>query len=224
MARCLRWVSVWLLRSIGGLAALFAVYGLAALALGRVPVNEDFQETPGRVPIAIIDNGVHVDIVMPLAWYGHDWRDVLPTGAAPPSAVWAGFGWGAAEFYRNTPTWADFDPWIALKAIAGIGGTTVRVHFREALYETPGVTLLHISDDQARRLAFAIAASLPLGSDGRAQPLPGPRFGQDLFLAAHGRYGPILTCNEWASRALATAGLPTSLWTPFPWGVVRRPD
>lgn len=205
-----------------GLAAVLVLvaYGAAALVLSHVPINRDFATTQDGVPVAVVDNGVHVDIVTPVSVPGvHDWRRVLPAGAVAAETQWLGFGWGAREFYMNTPTWAELDPWLGLKALFGVGGTTVRLHFLEALYERPGVTLFHLDEARYARLVTALAESMETGADGRAEALPGPGFGRDLFLAATGRYSPILTCNEWASRMLAAAGVRTAVWSPFPNGV-----
>jgi len=45
-------------------------------------------------------------------------------------------------------------------------------------------------------------------------------YGGDVFLEGEGRYSPILTYNEWASRIFAAAGVMTALWSPFPNGVL----
>lgn len=211
------------LRAIGlsilALVVLFACYGIAAAVLSRIAINRDFQEDPFGIPIAIIDNGVHVDIVMPLASAGHDWRLALPKGGIPPGTEWLGFGWGAKEFYLNTPTWADVNPVSAMKALLGIGGTTVRVHFRPQLFAAPNVTLFRVSETQYLSLTETIEASIKRDDVGRGIAIAHPGYGSDLFLEAPGRYSPILTCNEWASRALANAGIGTAFWSPLPNGV-----
>lgn len=208
-----------------GLAAALVVgllYGLSAVGLGRIAVNGDFRETPDGVPVAIVDNGVHVDLVTPTVAAGHDWRAVLPEGAVGPTVAWLGFGWGAREFYLNTPTWADLKASSAVKALLGVGGVTVRVHLREVLYERPNVTVVRVSGAQYARLTAAIAETMRLDESGRAAPLPDPGYGRDVFLEAKGRYSPIVTCNEWASRVLAAAGVKTAVWAPFPFGVAPR--
>ncbi len=204
------------------LSALLFAYGLAAAALSHVSINRDFRPAAEGIVIAVIDNGVHVDIVTPVSADDRDWRSILPEGSIPEGANWIGFGWGAKAFYLNTPTWADFDPWFGMQALFGIGGATVRTHFRDALYETPATTVIVLTPRQYAALTAAIADAMTLGADGRAMALAHPGYGRDLFLEAHGRYSPILTCNEWASRTLATAGVKTAFWSPFPNGVAPR--
>lgn len=209
----------WIGRAALALPFLLLCYGLAAAGLSRIAINRDFQEDLTGIPVAIVDNGVHVDIITSVAAVGHDWRRILPVGNIPEGTEWLGFGWGAKEFYLSTPTWADLKPWNAAKALFGIGGTTMRVHFREQLLEAPNVTVIRISVTQFRMLAETITASMALGDARRGVRIDHPGYGRDLFLEAHGRYSPILTCNEWASRALAKAGIGTAFWSPLPNGV-----
>lgn len=213
-----------LVLSIAALVMIGGCYGIAAVTLSRIPINTDFLEDPAGIPIAVVDNGVHVDILTPVFVAGHDWRRVLPEGGVPPVAVWLGFGWGSRDFYLNTPTWADFSLWSGAKALAGVGGTTVRVHSRKVLLKAPNVTVLRLAPDQYMRLVAAIEASMALDVGGKAIAIPAPGYGDDVFLEGEGRYSPFLTCNEWASRMLAAAGIRTAFWSPFPNGVTLQND
>jgi uncharacterized protein (TIGR02117 family) len=93
------------------------------------------------------------------------------------------------------------------------------VQFREILLEAPNVTVIRLDPVRFNLLREAITTAMVLGEDGRAAPIQHAGYGDDLFLEAHGRYSPILTCNEWASRVLAKAGVRTAYWSPFPNGV-----
>ena len=130
--------------SLFGLFVVRVVYGIAATALSRMLMNANLQELPGVIPVAIVDNGVHVDFLILIAGLDHDWRRVLPVGAVPDNVEWLGFGWGSLDFYLNTPTWYNFSIWNGVKALAGIGRTTVRVQFREILREAPNVTVIRL--------------------------------------------------------------------------------
>ena len=171
------------------------------------------------VPVAVADNGVHVDIVVPTVFDDVDWRAVLPSGATVAERTWVGFGWGAREFYMNTPTWADLRFWPALKALLGVGGSTVRVHGRDRPPVGGHVKWLEVGIEEYRAIAAGIRAAMRLDTAGRAVAIRAAGFGGDAFLEARGRYSPILTCNEWASRVLARAGVRTAFWSPFPNGV-----
>ena len=95
----------------------------------------------------------------------------------------------------------------------------MRLHFRDQIFEAPNVTILRLDPENYARLVAAIAAAMAMDDDGRAIPLSHPGYGGDMFLEGNGRYSPILTCNEWASRGLARAGVRTAVWSPFPNGV-----
>jgi hypothetical protein len=58
-----------------------ALYWLAVLALSRIPVNADFRNSPGGVPIIVMDNGIHVDFLLPIVAEGQDWREVFDPAA-----------------------------------------------------------------------------------------------------------------------------------------------
>jgi len=148
-------------------------YGVAAVGLSRVPVNADFQSDPAGFPVYLIDNGVHVDIVLPVRLGGNDWREALPAGVVPAEANWIGFGWGAREFYLNTQSWADFRIGQAARALLGLGGTTVRAHFRAAAPAGAVVKSVRLAPEAYRAVVRGVAASMRQGDRGRAIFIPG---------------------------------------------------
>jgi len=204
-----------------------ALYLGAALVLERVPVNAGFRPAPEGVLVGVIDNGVHADLILPVQAAGIDWRRSFPLAGFPrlgwdESALrYITVGWGQREFYLETPTWADVRPGTALRALLGIGGTVLHVAYWPPLKESPRIVWTILSPEAYRRLADYVAASLARDGEGGAIQIAGEGYAHnDAFFAARGDYGPILTCNEWASRALAHAGVRTGLWTPFPAAVL----
>jgi uncharacterized protein (TIGR02117 family) len=77
-----------------------------------------------------------------------------------------------------------------------------------------------LSAAEYRRLAAYIAATFAPAAGGRAVPIRG--YGpDDVFYAARGRYSALRSCNEWARRGLAHAGVRVGMWSPFAGGVMR---
>ncbi len=75
MRRMLRWT-----KRIFLCVVLFALgYVAMVWTLGRTPVNRDFQNAVGEntVEILLINNGVHVDLVLPLDHPNHSLRSVF---------------------------------------------------------------------------------------------------------------------------------------------------
>ncbi|AXE32739.1 hypothetical protein DK842_17140 [Chromobacterium phragmitis] len=62
----------------------------------------------------------------------------------------------------------------------------------------------------------SIRRSAPFDDQGQALQEKGYHYyDNDAFYTAHGRYNPIVTCNQWTRDALAEMGVRTALWSPF---------
>jgi uncharacterized protein (TIGR02117 family) len=205
----------------GVLVLAIAVYANAALVLGFIPANGEFTATPGGVPIAVCSNGVHTDFVLPVKTAEVDWSAVFPPVHYPIDVTrfdYIGIGWGDLDFYRTTPTWADFDIGIALKAVTGLGPAALHVQYRPGPGATEDCRRIEISVAQYRALSAYIGATM--ASPGWPAA---PGYGEtDLFYAAHGRFSLIKSCNVWVGNGLEAAGLPAGLWTPFAFQVLSH--
>ena len=113
----------WL--SVGVIAALLA-FLLAAWIGSSIPRNGEWQE-PGNladetVTILIGNNGIHTEIVMPVATRTIDWRGVFPLkdiGAPDAGYTHVAVSWGERSFFLETPTWADLNLFTAIGALGG---------------------------------------------------------------------------------------------------------
>jgi len=213
----------WVGRAIAALLAVPALYLIAALIGSIVPVNRGWTE-PGRgTTIYLADNGVHVDLIMPVKAQGLDWAPLFPLGdfAAPdPRAAWIAFGAGEKRVYLDTPTWWD----IKLRTIASAltGGTRV-MHIEYVPGPYYAVRQIRLRPEEYRRLWAAIRADLTLDEHGRPKRIDHPGYGpSDAFYRAAGRASALRTCNSWAAGQLRLAGVKTSLWPPFAQGLVWR--
>jgi uncharacterized protein (TIGR02117 family) len=190
---------------------------LGALVAGAVvPQNGGWQQARHGVTIHLAHSAIHTELVLPVAAAGHDWRSVLPLdgfadGRAANHRI--GLSWGERDFFLATPTWADFDPVRAARALLAGDRTLVHLYRMDSPGSGRPITL---SPAQYRRLVAHLEASIAPG-----EPIPG--YGKDdLFLPAHGRYSLFRTCNQWTRDALAAAGVRVGRWTPLPQGLLWR--
>lgn len=167
------------------------------------------------------DNGVHVDIVLPVIGGGRDWRGSFPPADFTGDITTAGhisLGWGAEAFFATTPRWRDIRPGPVLQALFWLDRSVLHVAYHGDPGDVPQCRRLTTdSAGQARLFAF-IDASLD-GQPRRVLPGYGAN---DAFYAATGRYSLFRTCNVWSADALHAAGLPMGLWSPFSFQIMSR--
>ena len=205
----------WIFRACAALVAALAGYVLAGLIGGAIPTNRDWRPAPRGVRIFVESNGIHTGIIVPKRAAGIDWR-----GFARPSDLrdprYAAFdhlaiGWGEKAFFLETPTWAD----VRLRTVlaSAVGSDAVLLHVEHLAAPVPGgdVRAVMLSEDEYRRLARYIAATIR--PRGRAYP---GYAAYDAFYDARGHYSAVATCNAWTGDALRAAGVRVGRWTPFP--------
>jgi uncharacterized protein (TIGR02117 family) len=210
----------WLLGIVAAAFGLAALYLGAALALGAIPAHRDFQPAPDGVAIFVCSNGVHTDFVLPVKTEAVDWSKIFLPAHYPADVTrfdHIGIGWGDLDFYRSTPSWADFDAGIALRALTGRGPAALHVQYRPAPGPNEDCRRLEIGLAQYRDLANYVSGAL-------VAPEPvAPGYGAtDLFYAARGRFSLFKSCNVWVGNGLRESGLPSGLWTPFSFQVLSH--
>ena len=170
----------------------------------------------GGVAVYVTSNGWHTGIVVA--------RASLPPGAIPeaadfPVAPYLEFGWGDAEYYpAPRPTLG-----MALGAALGLNPALVHVvglpaHPREG-YPNSEVVELRLSPDGFQRLVHYLDATFARDGAKRIPAGAPGLYSFSLFYAAKGKFHLFNTCNTWAARGLAAAGLPVEVS-----GVVRTED
>lgn len=205
------------------LAAIPALYLVAALIGSFLPVNRDWSEPEGGVTVFIASNGVHADIIMPAVAEGLDWRPFVPKSdfAAPgANARWIAFGSGEERVYLQTPRWRDITPRTVWSALTG--GKRV-MHVEWVADPAHAAREIRLRPEEYRRLWAAIRSDFQLDATGRPKRIDHPGYGPaDAFYWATGKFHALKTCNTWAAGRLRVAGVKTSLWPPFVQGLVWR--
>jgi len=196
-----------------------AAAALAITALGLVRRGGDpavYPAAPGAaaVPIRIVDNGLHTDLVLPadrLRARGGPTAEALK--ALPPTPFVA-VGWGDARFFPNAaPVLAR--PLDGLRALFGPDNASVvrlepLTRPAEQAYDE---TVLSLSlspagfERLARRLDRSFAQS-PTLHPALAPPPPSRPFDPRYF-ASRERFGVLHLCNDWTAELVSAAGPPT---------------
>ena len=213
----------WVARLLTALLALPALYLAAALIGSVAPINRGWSEPTQGTTIYLADNGVHVDIIMPMKADGLDWRPLIPASdfaAANSNSGWIAFGAGEKRVYLDTPTWWDLTPRTVWSALTG--GERV-MHVEDVPSPYYAARQIRLRPEEYRRLWAAIRADFALDGRGRPQRIDHPGYGpSDAFYHATGRASMFRTCNSWAADKLRLGGVRTSLWPPFAEGLVWR--
>ena len=200
-------------------------YFIGALILGLVSSGNAREEVlAGEYHFFACDNGVHVDLVLPVLGGGRDWREIFPVGDFAGDVSGLGFvnlGWGARRFYLETPRWVDLRPGPALLALFSLDRSVLHVTYRDDPLGADNCVAL-ATDAIGRNGLFAYldrTLGIKAGRQARreAQWGYGPL---DAFYAASGTWSILRTCNAWSAGALAAAGQPTALWSPFSFQVM----
>jgi len=213
----------WVARLLTAIFALPALYLAAALIGSVAPINRGWSEPTQGTTIYLADNGVHVDIIMPMKADGLDWRPLIPASdfaAANSNSGWIAFGAGEKRVYLDTPTWWDLTPRTVWSALTG-GERVMHVEYVPSPYYA--ARQIRLRPEEYRRLWAAIRADFALDERGRPQRIDHPGYGpSDAFYHATGRASMFRTCNSWAADKLRLGGVRTSLWPPFAEGLVWR--
>lgn len=236
MLKILKYGFVW---PASALASLLAVYILAALLCALIPQNREFE--PPRPPqpgvlIYVLDNGVHTDIAMPVIHQGEggtlDWTDffVAPEAFSDRRSDHDNFftvvGWGQKDIFMSELDLQDMTPSMALRGLLNPEGV-VRVYWSSVpvrdFWDPAHVRPVYISAAKYQELAAFIKQSCVTGRDGRAISREGAG-SEAAFYASPLRYDPINTCNQWANKALAAAGVRVPVWSPFVQGIRYQLD
>lgn len=208
------------------LSILFATgfYVFMAFIFSRISVKAEAGTNPA-VPIFILSNGFHTDIVVPVKTPEINWRKKIRFIANDQDTAmpYLGFGWGDKEFYLETPTWADLKFKTAFQAVFGSGGAAIHTTFYQTV--TPGRNCIKINLSKAQylKLIHYIDQSFLKDRFGNYIKIRAPGYGDDdAFYDAKGRYSLFYTCNTWTNDGLKVCGQKACLWTPFAQGVLYQ--
>ncbi len=197
--------------------AILLLYFIAALVLSYVPA--DIEEVAGEKnqTFFIQSNGSHLDIVLPVEEIDSAYLTQLEI---PENTKYVSFGWGNKEFYFNVPEWKDLSLGLAFRAAFLQLEAAERVAFMTRTHEN--WTAVKVAPSQMKKLNDFIFSSFVL-HDKNPVKCVCPIDCQNVnFYDAKGNYSCINTCNVWVNDALKASDVPTSVWSPFYFGVLHH--
>lgn len=208
---------------LGAFVLFVSCYLAAAYLLSRWSV-EGSPSRDAKIPVYILTNGVHTDIVVPVRTPQTDWSLLIPfanTHRRDTAAPWLGFGWGDKGFYLETPTWADLTFATAFKAVFGLSTTAIHATYHDTMNPGENCRLIRLTPEQYAALTGYIMKSFRMGREARPVFIrTRANYGNDdAFYEARGSYSLFHTCNTWSNNALKACGQRACLWTPFDKGI-----
>lgn len=206
-----------------GIFSFLVLYVVSVYLISKITVNSnaDLIKEQKTIPIYILSNGVHTDIVVPIKNEIKDWRNEIQfsqTKSKDSVMNFIAFGWGDKGFYLDTPEWSDLKASTALKAAFGISSSAMHTTFFKALKEGDDCKRILISKENYQKLVKYISDSFndPI----HPEWIQGHSYGRkDAFYEAKGSYSLFYTCNTWANNALKAANQKASLWTVYDKGI-----
>jgi uncharacterized protein (TIGR02117 family) len=221
-----RKIARYVLRFFGVLFLLVACYIIAAFILGIIPVNKDYVQASHGTEIYISSNGVHLDIIMPVATGQINWRDLVPPEHFPGAVGfdrYVGFGWGERNFYIRTPTWADLRLDVAINAMFWPTVSAMHVNYYRSAPRLGSHTIsITLDDEEIKELQAYIYGSFQL-KKGQAILIENAGYDvDDNFYEARGKYHMFYTSNDWVNEALKKIGVRSAVWSPFDKGLLYQ--
>lgn len=198
------------------LVLAIGVYMLTAVVLSLSKTRPETLSSEPKVDLFIGSNGVHLDIIVEVKQLDRAFAQQLQI---PAGTKYVAFGWGEKNFYLNTPQWKDLTFPTAFKAVFLKSESAMhvtaykqaRVHWKKT----------KICPQQMEMLLYYIVQSFQYDPDKKIIPIGISGYGyNDRFYAARGSFSLFKTCNVWVNTGLKKAGIPTSIWSPFAFGVI----
>lgn len=211
------------------LILLTATYLLFAITLTIIPSNTNTQQVKEGIPIYLVSNGFHMDLVLPLETSQHNWanfidldRFELPSNFSldDPSSkkqLYLAFGWGDKGFFFDTPQIQDLTLATTLTAVFLPSPSVMHVMLYFSQPEGSDTRQILLSPHQYKKLVTYIKKSFKSSDQGRVVQLAGTGYEYvvDNFYLGEGSYSLFTTCNSWVNAGLKEAEVKTATWAPF---------
>lgn len=204
-----------------GVVGFIVLYSVVVFTLSRITVNKEDPDPAKDIMIYIKSNGVHTDVVVPVANEIKDWRNEIAfnhTVSKDSTYQYIGFGWGDKGFYLNTPQWSDLKVSTACNAMFYLGDSAMHATFFHGLKEGERCFKINISQPEYQKLVAYIQTGF---RNQKVTVIPNAHYGEnDSFYEGEGRYSLFYTCNSWANNALKAANQKAALWTLTDTGIL----
>jgi uncharacterized protein (TIGR02117 family) len=200
--------------------SMILLYLFFALTLSIMSIKPKKTDCLREKYIYLTTNGVHLDIIIPYHYLDSELQQKLNF---KNETLYFGFGWGDKEFFYKTPYWSDLKFKVAFKALFLKSGSAMHITVYSHSYNH--WRKIFLCNEQLIRLNNYIKNSFKIDSDGRLILCPFPGYSEnDIFYEAKNNFSLFRTCNVWVNNAFKIAGIKTSVWSPFDFGVLFHTD
>lgn len=191
----------------------------------HIPQNYPLiHKTDAPISCYLTTNGVHTDFV----FSKNDLPKKMQTEfkqlyqLSDSTLTHVAFGWGEGGFFLKTKKWEDLTISTLLVATFHLGNPAMHVVAeKEPIIKKGQTVYLKLTENEFSLLTAYIQESFEI-EKGHFVSIAPHNYGENhLFFEANQSYGLFNTCNTWTNNALKHTGLPTSIWTLFPDGIMR---
>ncbi len=206
------------LKSFLLLLGIILCYLIIALVFSKITISKRNTDAPLFTSIFLKTNGVHLDLALPK----DKMNDELLKGILEVEKTnYIAFGWGDENFYINTPTWADLTFSNAFSAL--FLNNSSLIHITKYYQPRKKWIEIPVSKEEFQKLENYLLSHFIIDKNGQKILLEDKSYtSNDDFYKAKGSYSCFKTCNTWINTGFKTAGLKSSYWTPFDFGLLHK--
>lgn len=195
-------------------------FGMAGLGL-IFSTKTDFKGER-KWPIYIATGQIHADFILPVKNELFDWGDFLNLENFPAknrNDRFIQMGWGDRGFYLDMVELENLTLKTAIEAALLPSETLMHVTLHQNIPPYYRIKKVLLTKRQYQVLVNYLMDGFKRRR-GRPVLVPGRGYyGNDNFYAGEGSYHLFNTCNLWTTRGMRRAGIRTSIFSPFKYGV-----
>lgn len=216
-----------ILKAIWVFIGFIVLYLLCGYLIPFIEVPAKKVSETKNVEIFILTNGVHTDLVVPIKSEQYDWSKEIRfenTLSKREDFKYLAVGWGDKGFYLETPTWAELNPSVAVKAAFWLSESAMHCTFYDQMQVGKDCKSIQLTSQQYQDLIKFINDKFDRDANGKPILIKTDAvYGKnDAFYDAKGSYSFLQTCNTWSNNGLKAAGQKAALWTPSDFGIFQH--
>lgn len=163
---------------------------------------------------------MHIDLIFPIELLADTFLNQL---SPIPTTKYYAIGWGDKGFYLDTPSWAELKFSTAVTAM--LMNSPTAMHVTQYTKVKKDWVPIAVCEQQIKILHDHITQTFERDANGSIQEIIDAGYTpEDRFYEAYGNYTGIKTCNIWVSQGLKKAGIKTSRWSPFVFGILHHAE
>jgi uncharacterized protein (TIGR02117 family) len=202
---------------------------LCLTGLGLIFSRQKEYKDVKKYKIYIATGGIHADFILPykskiINWSNYIRLDDFKNLRFIPKYIQV--GWGERGFYLDMKELKNLTIPVAIRAALLPSASLMHVTYYNRLpSEYYNMKQVEISEKQYKELVEHIKSGFRTGNNG-VNLIPNEGYYNynwmvDNFYEGNGDYHLFNTCNMWTADGMYKAGIKTSIFTPFKYGVSR---